>query len=141
MNHKQVSIKTELVEKISEQYTKHSTGTNRLLEIALKATTYTEPILKKKFTHQEWVGMADAFNGTIIDPSQPYFRKNVLIGHMEDAETFEGTSQRHGYNSDNLLQKLKELTEFDAMCVMELIYKFWNENKNGERDFNFLKIE
>lgn len=133
---KSVKIRESLFNEIGKRYGSSGTGLQRLAWMAIKASQVEEQVVKDLFTEKEWVGMADAFNGTIIDPEQPFFRKEVLVGQMEDSERYESTSTRHGYGYDLLMDKINSLSEFQALVVMELIHRFWNENE--EKKFEFL---
>lgn len=133
---KSVKIRESLFNEIGKRYKSSGTGLQRLAWMAIKASQVEEQIVKDLFTNQEWIGMADAFNGTIIDPEQPFFRKEVLIGQMQDAEVYENTSIRHEYDFGTLMKKINSLSEFQSLVVMELIHRFWNENE--EKKFEFL---
>ena len=132
---KSVKIRESLFNEIGKRYGSSGTGLQRLAWMAIKASQVEEQVVKDLFTEKEWIGMADAFNGTIVDPEQPFYRKEVLIGQMEDAERYENTSARHGFYHAGLMEKINNLSEFQALVVMELIHRFWNENEDKKFEF------
>ena len=137
MEQKTTRINIATANHINSHYKYLADGTNRLLSIMLKSVTITEQKLKNLLTKQELTVIADSFNGTIIDPDQPFFRKEVLIGQIEDSETYEDISTRFNIDLTKLIDKLKLLTDTEAMILMEYIYKFWNEKNTTSSKVNF----
>lgn len=82
--------------------------------------------IKGIFTKPEIVGMIDAFNGTMIG-NIPIPAKDMLSAQMEDSETYDFSSTRHGYEITALLSKIDNLTTAEAEFWLQELVRFWEE--------------
>lgn len=81
--------------------------------------------LRGLFTPQEWIFIADSFNGTIVDD---FMRANVgvFIAGCEDSERFEGKASIHGVDLQVFLDKVKTLKGANIEAIYSRVEDFWN---------------
>lgn len=83
--------------------------------------------LKGLFTQQEWIFLADAFNGTIIDDVF-CANKGAFIAGCEDAERYEGTATRHGVDLPAFIEKVKTLHGANIEAIYSRIKEYWEHS-------------
>lgn len=81
------------------------------------------------FTPNEWKGLANSLNGTIIDEYMHY-SKDMFIAHNEDAERFEGAFSNMGADYKEVNEKIDGLTIIQCATILERVADFW-ANQNG----------
>ena len=89
--------------------------------------------LKGVFTKNEWVFMADAFNGTLVDDVF-CANKGAFIAGCEDAERYEGKAKLHGVDIDLFIGKVKCLSGANIEAIYSRIKGYWEHC--GEVDLN-----
>lgn len=89
--------------------------------------------VKGLFTPQEWIFIADAFNGTLMDSA---LRANVgvFIASCEDAERFEGKASLNQVDLDNFLEKVRTLRGANIEAIITRVEEYWEHC--GEIDIN-----
>lgn len=89
--------------------------------------------LRGLFTPQEWVFIADSFNGTLVDD---FMRANVgvFIAGCEDSERFEGKAGLHGVDLPSFLDKIRTLKGANIEAIYSRVEDFWNHS--SETDIN-----
>lgn len=80
--------------------------------------------VKGLFTPQEWIFIADAFNGTLMDS---VLRANVgvFIASCEDAERFEGKATLNKVDLDNFLEKVRTLRGANIEAIITRVEDYW----------------
>lgn len=80
--------------------------------------------VKGLFTPQEWIFIADAFNGTLMDSA---LRANVgvFIASCEDAERFEGKASINQVDLDNFLEKVRTLRGANIEAIISRVEDYW----------------
>lgn len=82
-------------------------------------------------TKKELIGLFDlnesrlivnAFNGHLYSPELP--NKTVLLANVEDDIQLNLADEVFGVDSDKLLEKLNQLTEFQAFTVIRMAYEY-----------------
>lgn len=147
MNEKKQSKRPEIiganvvaVEKIYKK--SDAEAFNRIVSYFLQEKKLKEKQLKGFFSKEEWVGMLQSFNGTIISfdigLSITIPPKQILLAQMEDAISLDGADTFHGFQGDKLLEKINTLSEAEVLFILEEIYIFWNTNENTSLE-EFLK--
>ena len=95
--------------------------------------------IKGSFSTQEWVGMIDAFNGTLVR-GMGIPAREMLYAEMVEAGDLDGSGTRHGYDSAELLGKINRLTLAQAEFVLLELRIFWEEINGRENGLDeFLK--
>jgi hypothetical protein len=113
---------------------------DEMVEAMLKARRLTlSREIKGSFSTQEWVGLLDAFNGTLVR-GMGIPAREMLYAEMEDAGDLDGSGTRHGYDSAELLGKLNRLTLAQAEYLLLELRIFWEEINGRENGLDeFLK--
>lgn len=89
--------------------------------------------LKGLFEPQEWLFIADTFNGTIIDEVF-CCNVNAFIASCEDSERFEGKAQLHGVKLPEFIEKVRKLKGANIEAIYSRVNDFWNNC--GKTDTN-----
>lgn len=89
--------------------------------------------LRGLFTPQEWIFIADSFNGTMVDD---FMRANVgvFIAGCEDSERFERKASIHGVDLPSFLDKIRTLKGANIEAIYSRVDDFWNHC--SETDIN-----
>ena len=85
--------------------------------------------IKGIFTPDEWRGLANSLNGTMIDDYMRY-SKDMFKAHNEDAERFESAFSNMGAEYEKVNEKIDSLTIIQCATILERVSEFWN-NQNG----------
>lgn len=83
--------------------------------------------VKGMFTPQEWIFIADAFNGTLMDS---VLRANVgvFIASCEDAERFEGKATLHQIDLEKFLDKVRSLRGANIEAIISRVEEYWGHS-------------
>lgn len=81
------------------------------------------------FTTEEWMGLANSLNGTIIDDIMRY-SKDMFKAHNEDAERYELSFSFMGADYEKVNGKIDGLTIIQSATVLDRVADFW-DNQNG----------
>lgn len=81
------------------------------------------------FTENEWKGLANSLNESIIDDIMRY-SPEMLIAHCEDAELYETSFSWMEADVKSVCEKIKGLTKIQVSSVLDRVAEFWN-NQNG----------
>ncbi len=84
-------------------------------------------ILKGIFTANEWVFIADAFNGLIIDELLRS-ELGVFIATCEDAEKYEGAATRHEVDLKAFIGKAEQLNPEQLDVLLTRVEDFWEHS-------------
>lgn len=85
------------------------------------------PILKGIFTSSEWIFIADALNGQIMD--EPFRSElGVFIATCEDAERYEGAATRHEVDLNAFINKAQQLNPTMLEALLTRVEKFWEHS-------------
>ncbi len=90
----------------------------------MKENSYS--ILKGIFTANEWVFIADAFNGLIIDDS--LCSVGMFIATCEDAEQYEGAATRHSVDMKAFIRKAERLNPEQLDVLLTRVEDFWEHS-------------
>jgi hypothetical protein len=128
---KRVYIEETVFEKLNSLYSQgdKQENLNNAVETFLRLRSASLREIKGIFTKPEIVGMIDAFNGTMIG-NIPIPAKDMLSAQMEDSETYDFSSTRHGYEITALLGKIAELTTAQSEFWLQELVRFWEELSN-----------
>ena len=131
---KSTSLRNNTVSMI-ENYPNYNYGDNdmpfsykidQMVGILFNMTRYTYPELHNYFTVEEAAALCDMENSTghsyDINPVQ------TLYSNFEFCSKYEALSDKWGVNEEQMLNKLNNLTAFQAYVVQTLTAKFWENN-------------
>lgn len=131
------TVTLRLPEDMVEYLTRNNDSINQAVISEISAIKRIRTVamgeLKGLFTPDEWVFLADAFNGTIIDDVF-CANKGAFIAACDDAEQFEGTAQRHGVDLPQFIAKINTLHGANIESIYSRIKDYWEH-------CNELKIE
>ena len=130
-----VRLSPQVEQMLTEIYGKKTPGAERASECFPYIRRHTLFELKGYFTPEELKGMVDSYNGTLMD-TQWMPIKDMVIGHLEDADKFEHISTKWGFNLDQLREKIKKLTSAHVFFLQEEINRFWNYDNAYASDDN-----
>lgn len=122
------NVTLRLPEEMVEYLTRNNESVNQAVISEINALKRIRTVamgeLKGLFSIQEWMFLADAFNGTMIDD---VFCANVgaFIAGCEDAERFERTAQRHGVDITELINKVSNLHGANIEAIYSRIKDYW----------------
>ena len=125
---KRVYIDESVFDKLNTLYQQgdKQENLNNAVETFLRLRSNSLKEIKGIFTKPEIVGMIDAFNGTMIG-NIPIPAKDMLSAQMEDSETYDFSSTRHGYEITALLSKIDNLTTAEAEFWLQEVVRFGEE--------------
>lgn len=83
--------------------------------------------LRGKFTTKEWMTIADAMNGMMLDDASRY-NSALLVTEVEDKALYEGLEEKHGVNIRNLSEKIGTLTAAQTYALIGRIEDFWSHD-------------
>lgn len=124
---------SELVfNKLTKIYSNKKDAVDRAVSGFLLMRKLTIKEIKDVFTTEEKTGIVASFNGTIIAFDIGIPPKFMLKAQMEDAVAFEAADTMYAFDAQQLLNKIDELTELQAMYLLEECHRFWNEQGGGD---------
>lgn len=80
--------------------------------------------LKGIFSKNEWLFLADSFNGTLYEDFM-CGNVNIFIAGIEDAERYENKATMHKVDLKELIAKLKKLHGANINAIYERINDYW----------------
>lgn len=86
--------------------------------------------LRGLFTSEEWMFLADAFNGTMADDLF-CANKGAFIAACEDAEKLDGTASKYGVDFPDFRKKCEQLKGANVEAIYSRILEFWNHPETG----------
>lgn len=126
------NVTLRLPEEMVEYLTRNNDSVNQAVISEINALRRIRTVamgeLKGLFTVQEWMFLADAFNGTMIDD---VFCANVgaFIAGCEDAERYEGTAQRNGVDLTKFINKVNTLHGANIEAIYSRIKDYWEHSQ------------
>lgn len=122
------NVTLRLPEEMVEYLTRNNNSINQAVISEINALKRIRTVamgeLKGLFTVQEWVFLADAFNGTLIDDVF-CANKGAFIAGCEDAERFESTAQRHSVDLPAFIDKINTLHGANIEAIYSRIKDYW----------------
>lgn len=125
------TVTLRLPEEMVEYLTRNNDSINQAVIAEINAIKRIRTVamgeLKGLFTVPEWMFLADAFNGTLIDD---VFCANVgaFIAGCEDAERYEGTASKWGVDLPAFITKVKTLHGANIEAVYSRIKDYWEHS-------------
>ncbi len=122
------TVNLRLPEEMIEYLTRNNDSINQAVIAEISAIKRIRTVamgeLKGLFTVPEWMFLADAFNGTLIDD---VFCANVgaFIAGCEDAEKYEGTASKWGVDLPSFIAKVKTLHGANIEAIYTRIKDYW----------------
>lgn len=122
------TVNLRLPEEMIEYLTRNNDSINQAVIAEISAIKRIRTVamgeLKGLFTPDEWMFLADAFNGTLIDD---VFCANVgaFIAGCEDAERYEGTASKWGVDLPAFIAKVKTLHGANIEAIYSRIKDYW----------------
>lgn len=122
------TVNLRLPEELVEYLTRNNDSINQAVIAELNALRRIRTVamgeLKGLFTSQEWMFLADTFNGTLIDD---VFCANVgaFIAGCEDAEHYEGNATKWGVDLPKFITKVKTLHGVNIEAIYSRIKDYW----------------
>lgn len=122
------TVNLRLPEELVEYLTRNNDSINQAVIAELNALRRIRTVamgeLKGLFTSQEWMFLADTFNGTLIDD---VFCANVgaFIAGCEDAEQYEGTASKWKVDFPLFIAKVKTLHGANIEAIYSRIKDYW----------------
>lgn len=126
------NVTLRLPEEMVEYLTRNNESVNQAVISEINALKRIRTVamgeLKGLFTVQEWMFLADAFNGTMIDD---VFCANVgaFIAGCEDAERYEGTARRNGVDLTKFINKVNTLHGANIEAIYSRIKDYWEHSQ------------
>ena len=96
---------------------------NTLQSIRLISTTELRGI----FSANEWMFLADSFNGTIINDSIRY-NVQMLIAHCEDSVIYDSLDKKYDVDMEVFKKKLSSLHCANVDALYARIEDFWDKD-------------
>jgi hypothetical protein len=124
--------------KIDKLYDRKQQGLERIIDTFISLRRAGLVRLSNLFTPRQKIGLVAAFSGTMITAGDAIPAKFRLAAQMEDADKYEGNSDTYEYDLPALLRILSDLSEVDAILLLEEIHRFWNETKDPSTE-DFLR--
>ncbi len=84
--------------------------------------------LKGKFTNAEWMAMASATNGVIIEQVM-MVNKDYSLAEFEDSETYDSTFTNIGADFKAFSEKINSLTFAQHFALIKRIKDYWESDK------------
>lgn len=122
------NVTLRLPEEMVEYLTRNNESVNQAviseINTLKRIRTVAVGELKGLFTPDEWMFLADSFNGTMIDD---VFCANVgaFIAGCEDAEKYEGTASKWGIDLPSFITKVKTLHGANIEAIYGRIQDYW----------------
>lgn len=113
-----------------EMASKEKSISQQLAELSKKdklIKRLSEIELRGKFTTKEWMTIADAMNGIMVEGASRY-NQSLLRIEVEDKALYEGLEEKHGVNIRNLSEKIGTLTAAQTYALIERIEDFWSHD-------------
>ena len=123
-----VSMYQPLLDQIEERGEARSTIISRDLERLY--TLYQRALRRVNLTIDEACLITDALNGSLMTADTAH----LLWASVEDAIKYEGLQEKWGVDVKALVEKIRGLTEFECMAVIDAAEKFWNNEKYRDQD-------
>ncbi len=102
-------------------------------------TLYRRALRRINLTPEEMKLIADSLNGlngTIMDASTA----PMLWAQVEDAIKLDRLDQKWGVNGRELVEKLRELTDIEALAVVDAAERFWTDpDRDAEKTDKYFK--
>lgn len=131
------TVNLRLPEEMVEYLTRNNDSINQAVIAEINAIKRIRTVamgeLKGLFTSQEWLFMADAFNGTIIDDVF-CANKGAFIAGCEDAERYEGTASKWSVDLPTFIAKVDKLHGANIEAIYSRIKDYWEHC--SEHDIN-----
>lgn len=122
------TVSLRLPEDMVEYLTRNGDGINQAVISEINAIKRIRTVamgeLKGLFSIQEWMFLADAFNGTLIDDVF-CANKGAFIAGCEDAEQYEGKATMHGVDLTAFISKVKTLHGANIEAIYSRIKDYW----------------
>lgn len=122
---KSIRINPTTLQKIDEFSSSTNEGIQTATDSFLLLQKHTLEELKDIFSKDELNAIIDSFNGLIMENWYMPITK-MMIWEIEDANRYEGLSERWNIDYDNLIEKIKKLTSAQTYFFMFEISRFWN---------------
>lgn len=122
------TVNLRLPEEMVEYLTRNNDSINQAviseINTIRRIRTVAMGELKGLFSPEEWIFLADAFNGTLIDE---IFCANVgaFMAACEDADRYEGLAVKHGIELSPFLAKVKTLHGANIEAIYSRIKEYW----------------
>jgi hypothetical protein len=91
------------------------------LERYFSCLAYALREIRDVFTLAELQMMSDAANGTLWEVHSV----KMMAAQLEDAASFDGLDKKWGVDVGALIHKLKPLTHFQHMALVDALERFW----------------
>ncbi len=82
-------------------------------------------------TEAEMNYLRDLLNSSLIYADQ-FPVRTILAGSIEDGDKYEGLGEKWGVNVPALVQKVKNMAEFQAYTAVKMVDEYWNGEKEEE---------
>jgi hypothetical protein len=126
-----IRIEDDLAKYYSDNYSSLTAGFTIAAEGFLILRTRALKSLKGVFSRKEIIAVAGSYNGSMRQ--EQYMCLPFFIAHIEDSEIYENISQQYGIDLDNLLAKIKTLSDAQSYFLLDRIFCFW-DNESGQED-------
>lgn len=122
------TVSLRLPEDMVEYLTRNGDSINQAVISEINAIKRIRTVamgeLKGLFSIQEWMFLADAFNGTLVDDVF-CANKGAFIAGCEDAEQYEGKASMHGVDLPEFIEKIKTLHGANIEAIYSRIKDYW----------------
>ena len=123
-----VSMAEDVLKQVEERGEARSTIITRDLERLY--TLYRRALRHVDLSVDEACLITDALNGSLMTADTAH----LLWASVEDAIKYEGLQKKWGVDGKALVEKIRGLTEFECMAVIDAAEKFWNNEKYRDQD-------
>ena len=132
---KSVNLEEELAEMIEKL--PNDSGINNfsynlkfIVETWFTLIRYSKANLNGYFTSKEAYLIVDALNGQLLTTGLSFVK--TLYFSVEDAIKLEQLDKKWKVDREELLKKLEELSESEALAVYLMVFDFWNSSDHSE---------
>lgn len=123
-----VTIQEDILAQLDERGDNRSYIIRRDLERLY--TLYRIALRQIRLSLEEAMLIVDALNGTLSTADQA----RLLWAGIEDAIAYDKLDEKWNVNGKELVEKLKNLNELQAMAIIDAAERFWAQDKYREKD-------
>lgn len=123
-----VSMVEDVLKQVEERGEARSTVVTRDLERLY--TLYRRALRRIDLGLDEACLITDALNSSLMTADTAH----LLWASIEDAMKYEGLTEKWEVDGKALVEKLRGLTEFECMAVIDAAERFWNNEKYRDQD-------
>lgn len=119
-------IRETIAEELRTRGDNRSAVINR--DIERLYTLYKKALKEVPLSDNEACLIVDALNGSLMDA----YSARMLWASIEDAINLDGLATKWEVDGSTLVEKLKKLTDIQALALVDAVERFWQECPQGD---------